>query len=128
MHILLRRKAKQLQVKILLGQISQISLSGNSDATGVSAEPSSEGAVMKSRGGFGHLGITVPDVYKECERLHRHGVEMFKSPNGGGIRGIAFIRDPDGYAIEILTHQPIGPQLREVDCLGNKAKEGQGVV
>ena len=66
--------------------------------------------------------------FKECERLHKLGVEMFKSPNGGGIRGIAFIRDPDGYAIEILTHQPIGPQLREVDCLGNKAKEGQGVT
>ena len=37
---------------------------GNSDATGVSADPESEGAVMKSRGGFGHLGITVPDVFK----------------------------------------------------------------
>ena len=53
------------------------------------------------KGGFGHLGITTPDVYAACERFRSLGVPFHKSPNAGGMKGLAFIKDPDGYLIEV---------------------------
>ena len=55
------------------------------------------------RGGFGHLGITVPDVYEACARFASLGCEFSKTPNSGGMKGLAFVKDPDGYWIEILS-------------------------
>lgn len=120
---------------------------GNADGTGVTSIPPSsssssfssssasgkvvadvgdrgEGAIYKVRGGFGHLGITVPNVYEACARLHSLGVPFHKSPNMGGMKGLAFIKDPDGYLIEVL---PQGPMVvQNVDCLGVEASIGDG--
>ena len=52
---------------------------GNSDPTG-----STNGE--KVRGGFGHLGITVPDVYEASARFAELGYEFTKTPNGGGMK------------------------------------------
>jgi lactoylglutathione lyase len=44
---------------------------GNADSTGTA-----DGEKIK--GGFGHLGITVPDVYEACERFKELGCNLHK--------------------------------------------------
>mmetsp|Transcript_10694 Transcript_10694/g.25331 ORF Transcript_10694/g.25331 Transcript_10694/m.25331 type:complete len:254 (-) Transcript_10694:3278-4039(-) len=90
---------------------------GNADTTGVS-----NGESVK--GGFGHLGITVPDVYEACERFKKLGCEFKKTPNAGGMKGLAFVKDPDGYLVEVL---PQGPMIsKPLDCDGVPAEGGEG--
>jgi len=90
---------------------------GNGDSTGTG-----DGSSVK--GGFGHLGITVPDVYEACERFKKMGCTFTKTPNSGGMKGLAFIKDPDGYLVEIL---PQGPMItKPVDCDGIEADGGDG--
>ena len=52
--------------------------------------------------GFGHIAFKVPDVLKACERFEKLGVTFQKKPSDGTMKSIAFIKDPDGYWIEIV--------------------------
>jgi lactoylglutathione lyase len=54
--------------------------------------------------GYGHIAITVDDIDATLERLADLGIEPEKPPytvREGGSR-LCFVRDPDGYRIEIL--------------------------
>ncbi|XP_063221987.1 lactoylglutathione lyase [Bacillus rossius redtenbacheri] len=55
--------------------------------------------------GFGHIGIMVPDVDAACDRFQQLNVEFVKKPSEGKMKGLAFIKDPDGYWIEILNNK-----------------------
>lgn len=56
--------------------------------------------------GFGHLCVSVPDVKAACERFEQLGVAFQKRLADGRMKHIAFIKDPDGYWIEILQPAP----------------------
>lgn len=45
----------------------------------------------------------VPNVEAACERFEKFGVDFVKKPNDGRMKGLAFIKDPDGYWIEIFN-------------------------
>ncbi len=53
---------------------------------------------------FGHLAIGVPDVAATCERVRGGGgtVTREAGPVKFGTTVIAFIKDPDGYMIELV--------------------------
>lgn len=53
---------------------------------------------------FGHLCMQVDDVYKTCELIKQKGgvITREAGPLKGGTQIIAFIKDPDGYQIELI--------------------------
>ena len=54
--------------------------------------------------GFGHIAIAVPDLDARLAELAEQGIEPEKPPytvSEGGSR-LCFVRDPDGYRIELL--------------------------
>lgn len=54
---------------------------------------------------FGHLAIEVDDVYSATAKIKALGGEIIREagPMNAGTTIIAFVRDPDGYEIELLA-------------------------
>ena len=54
--------------------------------------------------GFGHLAIGCDDIEAACERVREHGGQVTREPGPmkHGSTVIAFVKDPDGYAIEFI--------------------------
>ena len=54
-------------------------------------------------GGFGHIAISVPDLATAVKKMDEAGVKFKKRPEEGRMRDIAFVFDPDGYWVELIT-------------------------
>ena len=54
--------------------------------------------------GYGHVAIGVPDVASMWERLAAFGGKLGTAPKSmlPGAPQLAFVQDPDGYAIELI--------------------------
>lgn len=53
--------------------------------------------------GYGHIAFDVPDLDAAVAWFDANDVAFQKRPEDGRMNHIAFIRDPDGYWIEILS-------------------------
>ncbi|PAJ72142.1 lactoylglutathione lyase [Pseudoalteromonas sp. NBT06-2] len=53
---------------------------------------------------FGHLAIEYDDIYLACNKIKQLGGIVSREPGPvlGGATEIAFVKDPDGYAIELI--------------------------
>ena len=57
--------------------------------------------------GFGHLAVGVPDVAAACDVAKAAGGTVTRPPGPvqHGTTIIAFVKDPDGYAIELVERK-----------------------
>lgn len=55
--------------------------------------------------GYGHIAIGVEDVYATCEAIKSGGGKVVREagPMLHGSTVLAFVEDPDGYKIELLS-------------------------
>ncbi|KAL2341291.1 hypothetical protein Fmac_009231 [Flemingia macrophylla] len=78
--------------------------------------------------GFGHFAISTPDVYKLVENVRAKGGNVTREPGPvkGGTSIIAFVKDPDGYAFEIIqrpsTPEPLCQVMLRVGDLERSIK------
>lgn len=54
--------------------------------------------------GYGHIAIGVDDIYSTCEQIKARGGEVVREPGPmkHGSTVIAFVKDPDGYKVELI--------------------------
>lgn len=52
--------------------------------------------------GYGHICFTVPDLDAAVAWMDENNVPFQKRPEDGHMNNIAFVRDPDGYWIELV--------------------------
>lgn len=57
--------------------------------------------------GFGHIAIGVDDIYATCDAIKAVGGNVTREPGPvkGGTTHIAFVKDPDGYMIELIQNR-----------------------
>ncbi len=54
---------------------------------------------------YGHICLEVDDIYQFCDQVKAKGGEVTREPGPilGGSTHIAFLRDPEGYSIELIN-------------------------
>lgn len=59
---------------------------------------------------YGHIAISADDIYATCEEIRSAGGDIIREPGPvkGGTVEIAFVKDPDGYAIELINSAHVG--------------------
>lgn len=54
--------------------------------------------------GFGHICFTVPSLQDAVAWMDKNNVTFQKRPEEGSMNNIAFVKDPDGYWIELVEY------------------------
>ncbi|SHO58215.1 lactoylglutathione lyase [Vibrio quintilis] len=56
---------------------------------------------------YGHIAIGADDIYATCEAIKASGGNVTREPGPvkGGTTHIAFIKDPDGYMVELIQNR-----------------------
>jgi len=57
--------------------------------------------------GFGHICISVDDLDAACARFEEQNVNWKKRLTDGRMKDVAFVKDPDGYWIEVIQNERI---------------------
>ncbi len=54
---------------------------------------------------YGHIALGVDDVYAACDEVRARGGNVVRDagPMKGGTAVIAFVKDPDGYMVELVA-------------------------
>ena len=62
---------------------------------------------------FGHIALEAEDIYAMCEAIRVAGGSVTREPGPvkGGTTVIAFVVDPDGYKIELISKKDAGKGL-----------------
>jgi lactoylglutathione lyase len=62
---------------------------------------------------YGHIAIETDDIYATCEKIKEMGGQITREagPVKGGTTVIAFVKDPDGYMIELINKKDTGQGL-----------------
>lgn len=58
--------------------------------------------------GFGHICVSVPDLDAATKWFDDNEVTYVKRPDDGKLKDVAFIKDPDGYWIEVVEPARLG--------------------
>lgn len=58
--------------------------------------------------GFGHICFNVPDLEEAVAWFDANEVEFIKRPDQGKMKNVVFVKDPDGYWIEVVQSDLIG--------------------
>ncbi|PJC85368.1 lactoylglutathione lyase [Vibrio sp. HA2012] len=63
---------------------------------------------------FGHIAIGVDDIYSTCDTIKAAGGNVTREPGPvkGGTTEIAFVKDPDGYMIELIQNKQAEADLQ----------------
>ncbi len=63
---------------------------------------------------YGHIAIGVDDIYQTCQVIKDAGGDVTREPGPvkGGTTHIAFIKDPDGYMVELIQNKQAGAGLQ----------------
>jgi lactoylglutathione lyase len=62
---------------------------------------------------YGHIAIETDDIYATCDKIKAMGGLITREPGPvkGGSSVIAFVKDPDGYMIELINKKDAGKGL-----------------
>lgn len=62
---------------------------------------------------YGHIAIEADDIYQTCDKIKSLGGQITREPGPvkGGSTVIAFVKDPDGYMIELINKKDAGQGL-----------------